>query len=275
VSAVNDVVIRTVGLSKRYRIGRTPRNLRDSVAAGLWRLLRRPRSPAEPAVTPSPIADAEGYFWALRDVSIEVRRGEVIGIVGGNGAGKTTLLSILARITLPTSGYADVTGRVGTLLAIGTGFNAELSGRENVYVSGAMLGMKKREIDRRFDEIVAFSGIEPFLDTQVKHYSNGMFVRIAFSVAAHLNAEILLIDEVLSVGDVAFRARCMEKMHELAAQGRTILLVSHDMTAINALCRTTLLLEHGNLTFADASAAVTALHVTHQLGEGSPPGSLA
>lgn len=264
---MSDLVIRAVGLSKRYRIGRRQRyrNLRDALAGAFARQRRADRAPAISAPCGHSLAGADGHFWALRDVSFEVQRGDVVGIVGANGAGKSTLLKILARITRPTAGYADVTGRVGTLLELGTGFNSELSGRENIYLSGAMLGMQKRDIDRRFDQIVAFAEIDEFLDTAVKHYSNGMFVRTAFAVAAHLEAEILLVDEVLAVGDVAFQARCLDKIRELSRCGRTILFVSHNMAAVNALCRTTLLFEHGTLARAADSTSVTEAHVAQQL----------
>ena len=186
-------------------------------------------------------------FWALRDVSFQVARGEVVGIIGANGAGKSVLLRILSRITDPTSGSAWVRGRVGSLLEVGTGFHPELSGRENVFLSGAILGMTRREIERRFDEIIEFSGTRDFLDEPVKHYSTGMTVRLAFSVAAHLEADVLFLDEVWATGDLEFRDRCARKMRELIGEGRTALLVSHDLVELRRLCRRSLLFERGEL----------------------------
>ncbi len=186
-------------------------------------------------------------IWALKDVSFEVKHGEVVGIIGRNGAGKTTLLKILSRITEPTEGRAEIHGRVGSLLEVGTGFHPELTGRENIYLNGAILGMKKAEIDRKFDEIVAFAEIEKFLDTPVKHYSSGMYVRLAFAVAAHLEPEILLVDEVLAVGDDAFQKKCLGKMGDVAREGRTVLFVSHNMGAINQLCPTCVWLDYGRI----------------------------
>ena len=187
----------------------------------------------------------EDTIWALKDVSFEVRRGEVVGIIGRNGAGKSTLLKILSRITKPTEGYAEIHGRVGTLLEVGTGFHPELTGRENIYLSGAILGMRKAEIERKFDEIVAFAEIEKFIDTPIKHYSSGMYVRLAFAVAAHLEPEILLVDEVLAVGDAAFQKKCLGKMGDVAKEGRTVLFVSHNMTAVKSLCKEGMLLREG------------------------------
>src|SRR6202007_2024083 len=176
------------------------------------------------------------YIWALKDVSFDVKQGEVVGLIGRNGAGKSTLLKILARITRPTEGHAEIRGRVGSLLEVGTGFHPELTGRENVYMSGAVLGMRKAEIERKFDEIVAFSEVERFLDTPLKYYSSGMQMRLAFAVAAHLEPEILLVDEVLAVGDASFQKKCLGKMKQVSHEGRTILFVSHNMAAVKALC---------------------------------------
>jgi len=189
-------------------------------------------------------------FWALKNVSFEVEAGEVIGLVGQNGAGKSTLLKILSRITAPTNGVVDIHGRVGSLLEVGTGFHHELSGRENIYLNGAILGMKKSEIDRKFDEIVAFSEIEKFIDTPVKHYSSGMYVRLAFAVAAHLEPEVLLVDEVLAVGDAAFQKKCLGKMEGVAKEGRTVLFVSHNMAAVEHLCNKVFLVQNGEITFS-------------------------
>jgi lipopolysaccharide transport system ATP-binding protein len=191
----------------------------------------------------------EDYFWALKNVSFEVKQGDVVGIIGHNGAGKSTLLKILSRITEPTGGSADIYGRVGSLLEVGTGFHRELTGRENIYLSGAILGMKKNEIDRQFDEMVAFAEVEKFIDTPVKHYSSGMHLRLAFSVAAHLEPEILLVDEVLAVGDLAFQKKCLNKIEDVATAGRTVLFVSHNMGAIKELCQTALVLKNGEVDF--------------------------
>src|SRR5881227_3444768 len=197
----------------------------------------------------SPIATLrrkkEETFWALKGVSLEVREGEVLGLIGRNGAGKTTLLKILSRITRPTEGWAEIHGRVGSLLEVGTGFHPELTGRENTFLSGAILGMSKAEIARKFDEIVAFAELEKFIDTPVKHYSSGMYVRLAFAVAAHLEPEILLVDEVLAVGDAAFQKKCLGKMSEVSKTGRTVLFVSHNMAAVGSLCTHGVVLRNG------------------------------
>src|SRR5574337_489844 len=189
-------------------------------------------------------------FWARRDVSFEVKQGEVVGIIGRNGAGKSTLLTILSRVTEPTTGRAEIYGRVGSLLEVGTGFHPELTGRENIYLSGAILGMKKAEIERKFDEIVAFAEIEKFIDTPVKRYSSGMYVRLAFAVAAHLDPEILLVDEVLSVGDAAFQKKCLGTMENVAQEGRTVLFVSHNMAAVRSLCSRAVVLSEGRTMFS-------------------------
>lgn len=202
-------------------------------------------------------------FWALQDVSFEIAKGDVVGIIGRNGAGKSTLLKILSRITEPTSGQIDLYGRVGSLLEVGTGFHQELTGRENIYMNGAILGMSKREITRQFDAIVDFSGTEQFLDTPVKRYSSGMYVRLAFAVAAHLNPEILIVDEVLAVGDSEFQKKCLGKMEDVAREGRTVLFVSHNMGAVNRLCNSCILLQNGFLT----SQGMTDLVVTKYLSE--------
>ena len=188
-------------------------------------------------------------FWALKDISFEIQKGEVVGIIGRNGAGKSTLLKILSRITDPTAGEVDLYGRVGSLLEVGTGFHPELTGRENIYLNGHILGMRKKEIDRQFDEIVNFAGVEQFLDTPVKRYSSGMYVRLAFAVAAHLDTEVLLVDEVLAVGDTEFQKKCLGKMKDVATSGRTVLLVSHNMAAVTNLCDRTLVLAGGRLVF--------------------------
>jgi lipopolysaccharide transport system ATP-binding protein len=232
-------VIRCEELSKEYMLGRRQvgRTMRDAIADAARRL-RSGRLEHQ---------GRREAFWALHDVSFEIGRGEVVGIIGRNGAGKSTLLKILARITEPTSGRARIRGRLGSLLEVGTGFHGELTGRDNIYLNGAILGMRRMEIDRKFDEIVAFSELETFLDTPVKRYSSGMTVRLAFAVAAHLEPEILLVDEVLAVGDVAFQRKCIGKMSEVADQGRTVLFVSHNMSIIQALCQRGILLDGGRL----------------------------
>ncbi len=201
-------------------------------------------------------------FWALKDVSLEVREGEVIGLIGRNGAGKTTLLKILSRITRPTTGWAEIRGRVGSLLEVGTGFHPELTGRENTFLSGAILGMSKREIEHKFDEIVAFAELEKFIDTQVKHYSSGMYVRLAFAVAAHLEPEILLVDEVLAVGDINFQKKCLGKMGDVARAGRTVILVSHQLNQIRRLCRRVVWVDDGSVRRAGPAHEVVSAYET-------------
>jgi lipopolysaccharide transport system ATP-binding protein len=212
------------------------------------------------------IDDAEDILWALRDVSFEVTPGEVVGIVGVNGAGKTTLLKILSRITPPTQGNVRIRGRVSSLLEVGTGFHPELSGRENVYLNGTILGMRKREIDAKFDQIVEFSGVERFLETPVKRYSSGMRVRLAFSVAAHLEPEVLIIDEVLAVGDAAFQQKCLSKMEQVGQEGRTVLFVSHNMPAVTRLCQRGILLSGGRLVMDASATDVVSHYLTSGLG---------
>ena len=242
INPLNDIAIQVENLGKRYRIGRAQKRhdtLRDQISDWASRIARLKSA--------TPKQSTDDTFWALQDVSFEIKRGEVVGVIGRNGAGKSTLLKILSRITKPTTGYADLHGRVGSLLEVGTGFHAELTGRENIYLSGAILGMLRAEIDRKFDEIVAFSEIEKFVDTPVKHYSSGMYVRLAFAVAAHLEPEILLVDEVLAVGDAAFQKKCLGKMGDVAKEGRTVMFVSHNMQAVQALCPSSILLEKGIL----------------------------
>src|SRR5262245_58796798 len=226
---MGESAIRVEGLSKRYRIGRREkyRTLRDTVMDALNGALH-----VFSGNRRAPVNGESGTIWALKDVSFEIDRGDVVGVIGRNGAGKTTLLKILSRITEPTAGYAEVYGRVGSLLEVGTGFHPELTGRENIYLNGTILGMRRREIDRRFDEIVDFAEVEKFLDTPVKHYSSGMYMRLAFAVAAHLEPEILVIDEVLAVGDAAFQKKCLGKMGAGAKQGRTVQFVSHHIAAV-------------------------------------------
>src|SRR5215213_7080496 len=235
-----DLAIRCENLSKQYRIGSPDsyRTLRDAISNAALAAFRRSKNNSR---------NGHGHIWALHDVSCEINRGEVVGIIGLNGAGKSTLLKILSRITAPTRGRADVYGRVGSLLEVGTGFHPELTGRENIYLNGAILGMRKVEIDRKFDEIVSFAEVEKFLDTPVKRYSSGMYVRLAFGVAAHLETEVLLVDEVLAVGDAQFQKKCFEKMRDIGVQGRTILFVSHNMSAVRSICKQALIVEKGTV----------------------------
>ncbi len=237
-------------LSKRYRIGskQTYGTLRDTLASGFHWPIDRIKSIVRRNGGPKPSHEGD-QIWALKDVGFEVKPGEVVGVIGRNGAGKSTLLKILSRITEPTSGAATIRGRVGSLLEVGTGFHYELSGRENIYLNGAILGMLHKEIDRKLEEIVEFSEIGKFIDTPVKHYSSGMHLRLAFSVAAHLEPEILLVDEVLAVGDAAFQKRCLGKMEDVAANGRTVLFVSHNLAAVKELCQTSLVLKNGQVSF--------------------------
>jgi lipopolysaccharide transport system ATP-binding protein len=260
-----DLAIQAAGLGKRYRIGARSapyRTLRDTLAGSLASPLRglrglrglRAGRAAPPAI------------WALRDVSCTIAHGEVVGVIGRNGAGKSTLLKILARITEPTEGYADIAGRVGSLLEVGTGFHAELTGRENVYLNGAILGMRRAEIARKFDEIVAFAEVERFIDTPVKHYSSGMYLRLAFAVAAFLEPEILLVDEVLAVGDLQFQKKCLGQMQAVSRAGRTVLFVSHNLSAIVGLCPRALLLHEGRLVADGPAAEVVAEYLASAAG---------
>jgi lipopolysaccharide transport system ATP-binding protein len=243
---MSDIALRLEGLSKQYHIS-GPKKVYDRLGEQLLDLTTAPLRRASKLLRgrASGAAELDQTIWALKDVSIEIKGGEAVGVIGRNGAGKSTLLKILSRITEPTLGYADLFGRVGSLLEVGTGFHPELTGRENVYLNGAILGMKKREIDRKFDEIMAFAEIDNFIDTPIKHYSSGMYVRLAFSVAAHLEPEILLVDEVLAVGDIAFQKKCLGKMDNLTHQGRTILFVSHNMGLVQSLCQRGILLNQG------------------------------
>jgi lipopolysaccharide transport system ATP-binding protein len=245
--------IRTEGLSKRYRLGGLERydTLRDAVT----RLARRPVGER-----------AERHVWALRGVDIEIAAGQAVGLIGPNGAGKTTLLRVLTRITEPTSGTAYVTGRVGSLLEVGTGFHPELTGRENVFLNGAILGMRRREVVAKLDEIVEFAGVDRFLDTPVKRYSTGMQVRLAFAVAAHLETEILLVDEVLAVGDAEFQRRCLGKMEGFAGTGRTVILVSHNMANITRLCARAILLRGGEIVEDGPATDVVARYLSGEYG---------
>lgn len=253
---MSDTALRVVGLGKSYRIRHEAmryRTLRDDLVS-LLPGHRQGRTSRE-------------TFWALRDVSFEVKTGEVLGVIGRNGAGKSTLLKILARITKPTTGYADIYGRVGSLLEVGTGFHAELTGRENIFLSGTILGMRRAEIQRRFDEIVDFAEVEQFLDTPVKRYSSGMYMRLAFAVAAHLDPEVLIVDEVLAVGDAAFQKKSLGKMGDVAKSGRTVLFVSHNMSAIESLCSRAILLRQGQIAHQGATTEVVTQYLSEQQDE--------
>jgi ABC-type polysaccharide/polyol phosphate transport system ATPase subunit len=264
---MSDTALRVDRLSKQYLLTQHAHygSLRESLteaARSVWRRLGSGR----PSIT-SP----EGVFWALQDVSFDVLVGEVVGIIGRNGAGKSTLLKILSRITEPTSGRAEIRGRVGSLLEVGTGFHPELTGRENIYMNGAVLGMRKAEIVRKFDEIVAFADIGPFLDTPVKRYSSGMQVRLAFAVAAHLEPEVLIVDEVLAVGDAEFQKKCLGKMRDVSwGGGRTVLFVSHSMDAVQRLCARTVLLERGRTVAIGETRSVVAEYLLRTQAPSSP-----
>jgi lipopolysaccharide transport system ATP-binding protein len=248
---VSETVIHVEGLGKRYRVGERERYL--ALRDVLTRAFTAPFRPGEQRST-------RDYLWALRDVSFDVQRGEVVGLIGRNGAGKTTLLKILSRITRPTTGSAEIHGRVGSLLEVGTGFHPELTGRENIYLSGAILGMSKREIGRKYDAIVEFAGVERYIDTPLKHFSTGMQMRLAFAVAAHLEPEILFVDEVLAVGDLEFQKKCLGKMQEVSRSGRTIVFVSHQMNQIRRLCERVLWIDAGEIRRQGPTAEVSAAY---------------
>jgi lipopolysaccharide transport system ATP-binding protein len=243
---MSDIALRVNGLGKVYRIGALRKahdTLRDAVAASL----RMPYLRFRKFLRGEPPTASTEDLWALKDVSFDIRHGEAVAIIGQNGAGKSTLLKILSRITDPTTGFADIYGRVGSLLEVGTGFHPELTGRENIYLNGNILGMRKAEVNRKFDDIVAFAELEKFVDTPVKHYSSGMYVRLAFAVAAHMEPDILLVDEVLAVGDTAFQKKCLGKMNDVTEQGRTVLFLSHNMATIANLCPRSILLKEGSI----------------------------
>jgi lipopolysaccharide transport system ATP-binding protein len=260
---MSDIAIRVDNLSKAYRISHLAQGQRSRYKTLQEEIVGLPRR-AWQAV--SSAREEHETVWALRDVSFEVREGDVVGIIGRNGAGKSTLLKILSRITEPTSGQANLYGRVGSLLEVGTGFHPELTGRENVYLSGAVLGMRRSEIARRFDEIVAFSGVEQFIDTPVKRFSSGMYMRLAFSVAAHLEPEILIVDEVLAVGDAEFQKKSLGKMGDVAKSGRTVLFVSHQMNAVQALCNVSIHLSQGCIKQMGKTTDVVAAYVKNDSG---------
>jgi lipopolysaccharide transport system ATP-binding protein len=262
---MSDVVIRVENLSKKYIIGHQKQerhsSFRDVITNGaksLWQGLTCDRQ-AKPN-------DLSEEFWALKDVSFEIKRGDRVGIIGRNGAGKSTLLKILSRITEPTSGKISIKGRIASLLEVGTGFHPELTGRENIYLNGAILGMDRSEIKKNFDEIVAFAEVEKFLDTPVKRYSSGMYVRLAFAVAAHLEPEILIVDEVLAVGDAQFQKKCLGKMEDVGKEGRTVLFVSHQMASIQKLCQRSIWLDHGEVVDNDATQIVVNKYLNNSLG---------
>jgi lipopolysaccharide transport system ATP-binding protein len=258
---MSDIAIRVQGISKKYRIGLLQtRNdtLRDVIVSSFNRATRRLGE------------GQEDEIWALKDLSFEVRQGEVLGVVGRNGAGKSTLLKILSRVTEPTEGVIDIHGRVGSLLEVGTGFHPELTGRENIYLNGAILGMRRQEIAKKFDAIVDFSEVDKFIDTPVKRYSSGMYLRLAFAVAAHLDPEILVVDEVLAVGDAEFQRKCLGKMSDVAQQGRTVLFVSHNMSAILRLTQETIVLEKGHMLMRGPSPKAVDYYLSSgfsQMGE--------
>ena len=263
---MSNLAIKVNNLGKQYHIGAvqeqesTWQSITNSVTAPFRRAGNLLKGRATGA------AELNDAFWAVKDVSFEVSRGEIVGIIGRNGAGKSTLLKLLSRITEPTSGYADIYGRIGSLLEVGTGFHPELTGRENVFLNGAILGMVRSEIERKFDEIVEFSEVSRFIDTPVKHYSSGMQMRLAFAVAAHLDPEILVIDEVLSVGDAAFQKKCLDKMEEVEGQGRTVLFVSHNMPAVTRLCGRAILLDQGQILKDGPSSDVVSVYLNSGLG---------
>ena len=278
-----DIAIKVENLSKCYRIG-LQEDIHDTATVSMFNFLKSPLQNYRKYrslyrfddLTPDQDNNSNnnqtGVFWALKDVSFVVKIGEVVGVIGLNGAGKSTLLKILSKITAPTSGRATIRGRISSLLEVGTGFHPELTGRENVYLNGTILGMRKKEIDRKFDEIVDFSGVERFLDTPVKRYSSGMRVRLAFAVAAYLEPEILLIDEVLAVGDVSFQRKCLNKMQDVGRQGHTVLFVSHNMAAIRRLCPRTVLLDAGRVIADSPSDQVVSLYMNSEKGTSLPPG---
>lgn len=263
---MSHVTIRAEGLGKRYRIGMTRKRrdrlseaLVDAATSGMHSLRGLGRA-----------TRSDPFIWALHDVSFKVRHGEVLGVIGRNGSGKSTLLRVLSRITEPTAGSATIRGHVGSLLEVGTGFHPDLTGRENIYLNGAILGMRQREISRKFEEIVAFSEVERFLDTQVKHYSSGMQVRLAFAVAAHLDPEVLLLDEVLAVGDYAFREKCFARVREVGTSGRSVLLVTHDMASVESLCTHAMLLRDGCVQAFGKPSEVVREYIPRPAEGGAP-----
>ena len=260
---MNNTVISLEGVSKKYKIG-AKRALDGSLKDSFVQIVTSPFKKMGGVLrgNASAASALDKEFWALRDVSFNIQAGETVGLVGFNGAGKSTLLKVLSRITQPSSGYGEIHGRVGSLLEVGTGFHPELTGRDNIFLNGSILGMSQNQIKSKFDEIVEFSGIDEFIDTPVKHYSSGMYVRLAFAVASNLDPEILLIDEVLAVGDARFQKKCLSKMNSIGDQGRTIVFVSHNMSAITRLCKRAILLRDGQIVDDGPSADVVAKYMT-------------
>jgi lipopolysaccharide transport system ATP-binding protein len=264
---MGDIAVRLEGISKQYRIGGKRaryKTLRDTLTEALVSPFRRAGGLLHGRTGGA--SEPKRTIWAVKDVSFEIRRGEVVGIIGRNGAGKSTLLKVLSRITEPTAGFGEIHGRVGSLLEVGTGFHPELTGRENISLNGAILGMRRAEIKGKFDQIVAFAEVEQFIDTPVKYYSSGMYLRLAFAVAAHLEPEILLVDEVLAVGDASFQRKCLNKMQDVGQQGRTVLFVSHNMPAITRLCERTILLDDGRVLQDGPSHQVVGTYLNSGLG---------
>ncbi len=253
----SSIIIENVG--KKYVLGKAKQgDLRELISARIKSFYSKSEENSE-------------EFWALKNISATIEKGDRVGIVGRNGAGKSTLLKILSKITAPTTGHIEINGRLASLLEVGTGFHPELTGRENIYLNGTILGMQRKEIKEQFDEIVAFSGIEKFIDTPVKRYSSGMYVRLAFAVAAHLNSEILIIDEVLAVGDIVFQKKCLGKMEEVASMGRTVLFVSHNLGAVQNLCNTSMLLQQGELTNIGATEDILPIYLNSLDGSSGMP----
>ncbi|MDT7041575.1 ABC transporter ATP-binding protein [Candidatus Nitronereus thalassa] len=269
---MNNIAIQVKDLGKKYHIGAKKKGyqtFREALTEAVVAPFRRARDLVSGKSTGA--AELNEEFWALENINISIQKGEVVGIIGPNGAGKSTLLKVLSRIVEPTEGYADINGRIGSLLEVGTGFHPELTGRENVFLNGAILGMRKSEIYQKFDEIVAFAEVGKFIDTPVKHYSSGMYLRLAFSVAAHLEPEILLVDEVLAVGDANFQKKCLGKMNEVSKKGRTVLFVSHNMSAIRTLCNRAILLEHGRVKYdGEVFGAIKEYHGALKQTETTP-----
>lgn len=261
---MNDFAIRVEGLGKQYRIGGRPekyKTVRESLVSAASAPVKRVRN----AIRGRALDSSSETFWALQDLSFEIQQGDAVGIIGHNGAGKSTLLKILSRITEPTTGYAMIKGRVGALLEVGTGFHPELTGRENIYLNAAILGMTRREIDRKFDEIVAFAEIEQFIDTPVKRYSSGMGLRLGFAIAAHLEPEVLVVDEVLAVGDMNFQKKCLGKLDEVAHGGRTVLFVSHNMVAVESLCQRVIWMNKGQIKAEGSPNEIIAEYMQHSI----------
>ena len=263
---MTEISIRAENLGKQYRLGQYVsdyQTLRDilveTVSSPIRWIARRRKGDVDDG--------SPQRIWALRNVSFELERGQVLGVIGRNGAGKSTLLKLLSRVTEPTEGYAEIYGRVGSLLEVGTGFHPELTGRENIYLNGAILGMKRVEIDQKFDEIVSFAEVPEFIDTPVKRYSSGMYLRLAFAVAAHLEPEILVVDEVLAVGDAEFQRKCLGKMSEVAHEGRTVLFVSHNMSAIARLTQDTIVLDQGKIVFSSRTSEAIDFYMTSGIAQ--------